>query len=116
MRNPLAALAASFALAACTSVETVRVSSNEIVATGGEAVALVQADALGLSAIFYLFDFVQADLDVVVNKLLVSEAKAMGADRMDLRTARQNPRHGIFAISGGILGLTYAHAVGVAVR
>ena len=115
MKQTLAALFVAFALAACTSVETATISSNEI-AANGEAVAVIQGDALGFTLIFYLVDIVQADLDTVVNKLLVSEAKAMGANKVDLKGFFTTPRHGIFALTGGIIGFPYAHAEGVAVK
>ena len=60
---------------------------SDIVASGGEAVAVVQAEALGLTAIFHIVDIVSCDLDQVVNKLLVSEAKAMGGSKVDLDVA-----------------------------
>ena len=78
MKKTIVAIAAAFGLVACTSVETATVSGSEI-AANGEAVAVVQANALGLTAIFHMIDLVQSDLDTVVNKLLVAEAKAMGA-------------------------------------
>ncbi|HCF60985.1 MAG TPA: hypothetical protein DFS52_23685 [Myxococcales bacterium] len=115
MKRTLAALFAAFAFTACTSVETATVSSNEIIGNG-DAVAVIQADAIGSSLIFYLVDIVQADLDTVVNKLMVSEAKAMGANRVELKGFMTTPRHGIFRLTGAIIGFPYAHAEGVAVR
>ena len=110
----VSALVAS-SLVGCTSVESATVSGNEI-AANGEAVAVVQANAIGLSAIFHIVDIVQADLDTVVNKLLVAEAKAMGASKVDLKGAATTPRSGIFALFGGIIGFPMASANGVAVK
>ena len=113
----LVALAAvSCGLFACTSVETATVSGAEVVATGGEAVAVAQAESLGLTAIFHIVDIVASDLDQVVNKLLVSEAKAMGGTKVDLKGAGTTPRHGLFALMGGIIGITGSHAMGVVVK
>jgi hypothetical protein len=111
----LSAIAAS-SLVACTSVETAVVSGNEVAAQSGEPVAVVQGTALGLTAIFHIVDLVQSDLDTVVNKLLVAEAKAMGANRVQLLGAATTPRHGIFALTGGIIGITMSQASGVAVK
>lgn len=111
----VAALAAS-SLMACTSVETAVVSGNEVVANGGQAVAVIQGTSLGLTAIFHIVEIVKSDLDTVVNKLLVAEAKAMGANRVDVKMAFATPRHGIFALAGGILHPVPAMAVGVAVK
>lgn len=110
----LSAVAAS-SMVACTSVESAVVSGTEI-ASNGEAVAVVQANALGLTAIFHIVDIVQSDLDTVINKLLIAEAKAMGASKVELLTAGTTARHGIYALTGTIIGVTSSGAVGVAVK
>ncbi|MBU8899655.1 hypothetical protein DRW03_25165 [Corallococcus sp. H22C18031201] len=110
----LSAVLAS-SLVGCTSVESAVVSGSEI-AANGEAVAVVQANALGLTAIFHIIDIVQSDLDTVVNKLLITEAKAMGASKVDLKGASTTPRHGIYALFGTIIGVTSSSATGVAVK
>ncbi len=115
MKKTFAALAAALALGACTSVETATVSGNEV-AANGEAVAVVQATSLGFSAIFYLVDIVQSDLDLVTNKLLVAEAKALGANKIDVKVASTVPRHGIFALFGGVIAFPISYGMGVAVR
>ena len=115
MKSTVLACLVAFSMTACTSVEHATVSGNEV-AANGEAVAVVQASALGLTAIFHIVDIVTADLDVVVNKLLVAEAKAMGANKVDLKGASTTPRHGIFALMGLIIGVTSASAMGVAVK
>lgn len=109
-------LAAALAIAGCTSVESATVSSEEIVANGGSAVAVIQASAIGLTAIFHIVDIVVADLDVAVNKVLVTEAKAMGATKVDLLSASTTPRHGMFAIYGTLIGFPESRAVGIAVK
>ncbi len=111
----LSAIAAS-SLLACTSVESAIVSSSEVQTRNGDAIAVIQANALGLTALFHIVDIVQSDLDTVVNKLLISEAKAMGATRVDLVGASTTPRHGIYALTGSIIGVTSSTAVGVAVK
>ncbi len=116
MKKAILSAVAASSLVACTSVETAVVSGAEIAANGGEAVAVVQANALGLTAIFHIVDLVQSDLDTVVNKLLVAEAKAMGASKVDLKGAGTTPRHGIFALAGGIIGVTSSSAMGIAVK
>lgn len=115
MKKAFVAVLAAASLAACTSVETATVSGQEI-AANGEAVAVVQASALGLTALFHMVDLVQSDLDTVVNKLLVAEAKAMGASKVDLKGAGTTPRSGIYALAGFIIGVTSSNAMGVAVK
>ena len=116
MKKAFVAAILASSLVACTSVETAIVSSNEVSASGGEPIAVVQGTALGFTAIFHVIDLVQSDLDTVVNKLLVSEAKAMGGNKVQVLTANTTPRHGIFALFGGILGFPISQATGVAVK
>lgn len=116
MKKFLFAVLAASSLVGCTSVETATVSSTEVVTSGGEAVAVVQGTAVGITLLFHIVDIVQADLDTAVNKLVIAEAKAMGASRVDLKGASTTPRHGIFALAGGIIGFPMASAQGVAVK
>jgi hypothetical protein len=124
MLRTVVALTLACALVACQSVEVATVSTNEITAQGGDAVAVVQADAIGFTLLFHLVDVVHSDLDVSVNRLLVSEAKAMGASKIDLKDAHTTPRHGIFAVGHPFLCLPIlaifcwptSHAVGLAVK
>jgi hypothetical protein len=121
MKKALIAVTAATGLAACTSVDTATVSSSELVTSGGEAVAVVQGTAVGFTLLFHIVDLVQADLDTAVNNLIIKEAKAMGASRVDLKSASTTPRHGVFAIFGPPLGLNLigfpmSSAQGVAVK
>jgi hypothetical protein len=116
MKKALVAALAASTLVGCYSVESTAVASSEVVASGGEAVAVVQATSIGFSVFFYLIDVVQSDLDTAVNKLLVSEAKAMGANKIDLKGAWTTPRQGIFSLTGLILGFPLAQANAVAVK
>ena len=43
MKKGFLAVALAFAVSGCTSVESATVASNEVTATGGEAVAVIQA-------------------------------------------------------------------------
>lgn len=115
MRMALVVALATLGVGACTSMETTVISKTEV-AANGEPVELIQVEALGLTAIFHIVDIVQSDLDVVVNKLLVAEAKASGASKVDLKSANTTPRHGIYALTGGLIGITSSSAVGVAVK
>ena len=116
MKKAIFAAVVASSLVACTSVETAVVSGNEVSAQGGEPIAVIQGTALGLTAIFHVVDLVQSDLDTVVNKLLVAEAKAMGGNKVQVIGAHTTPRHGIFALTGTIIGGTYSQATGVAVK
>ena len=112
---------------ACTSVETATVGAGDL-AGPGQAMAVIQGQSLGFSVLFHYVDLVHSDLDTVVNKLLVAQAKAMGASRVELKTATTTPRSGIFALVGAVpmldapapylnlLSFTNARAVGVAIK
>ncbi len=116
MKNVILALAMAFGVSACTSVESATVAGNEVVANGGEAVAVIQANSLGFTLIFHIVDIVSSDLDQIVNKLLVAEAKAMGASKIDLKGASTTPRHGIFALAGFIIGFPMSSGTAIAVK
>lgn len=119
MKKSLLAVGLAFAMSGCVSVESATVASNEIVGNGGEAIAVIQANSMGWTLFFHIVDIVQSDLDQVVNKLLVGEAKGMGASKVDLKSASTTPRHGIFAVFTPMLnitGPTFSSAVGVAVK
>jgi len=118
MKKLLAALVASLALStmACQSVESAKVDPATI-ASNGEAVAIVQCTALGLTAIFHFITITEASLDTVVNKMMVAEAKALGGNKVQPLAAMEMPKHGlIFALAGGIIALPPAMAVGIAVK
>ncbi|OGQ12268.1 MAG: hypothetical protein A2138_24420 [Deltaproteobacteria bacterium RBG_16_71_12] len=118
MKKLLAAVIASFALsmAACQSVESAKVDPATI-ASNGEAVAVVQCTALGLTAIFHFITITEASLDTVVNKMMVAEAKALGGNKVQLLGAMEMPKHGlIFMLAGGIVNLPPAMAMGIAVK
>ena len=116
MKKAILSAVVASSLVACTSVETAVVSGNEVTATGGQPIAVIQGTSLGLTAIFNVVDLVQSDLDTVVNKLLVAEAKAMGGNKVQLLHAYTTPRHGIFALPAIIIGIPYSQATGVAVK
>lgn len=106
-------------LGACSSVESAKVDGSTI-ASNGEAVAVVQATNIGIYLLFNFVPLVPSDLDVVVNKLLVTEAKALGANKVELLSAMEYPKDGIFKWFGptGLNWVNFppAYASGVAVK
>ncbi|MCL2011885.1 MAG: hypothetical protein FWG75_03745 [Cystobacterineae bacterium] len=104
------------ALMACTSIEVAKVSGSEIMTGEGEAIAVIQASSLGWTFFWHLVTVVESDLDEVVNKMLVAEAKKMGANKVDLKGASTSPRSGIFGLSAILMGMPSSGAVGVAVK
>jgi hypothetical protein len=118
MKKILTALMASFLLAttACQSVETTKVDATTI-ASQGEAVAVVQCTALGLTAIFHFVTITEASLDTVINKMLVAEAKALGGNKVQLLSVYETPKGGLlFKLMGGMLDIPSATSSGIAVK
>lgn len=123
LKNTFIALALAASVSGCVSVESATVGGNEVVGNGGEAVAVLQVNTIGLSAIFNLISIVQSDIDQVVNRVLVAEAKQMGATKIDIKSVHTTPRHGIFTVLTSaqgiipfILSFTGSEAVAVAVK
>mgnify|MGYP001611865521 CR=1 FL=1 len=118
MKKFLVALVASVALmSACSSIEYTKVNSADIsAANNAEAVAVIQATNLGLYLFFYFVPIFTSDLDTVVNKLLVAEAKAHGGNKVEILGASETPKSGIFALFGNIANVGLAQATGLAVK
>lgn len=125
MMRATIAMAAIFTAAGCSSIESATVSSSEVTAAGGDAIAVIQANSIGFTLLFHTIDVVSSDYDEVVNKLLISEAKALGATRVEVKSASTTPRHGIFAVFGApwqafpflnIVGFPQTEVVGIAVK
>ncbi len=116
----VAAVAALSITAACTSVESAKVDAATI-SSNGEAVAVVQATTLGIYLIFNFVALVESNLDVAVNKTLVTEAKALGGNKVQLLSVFEYPKGGLFKWFGPIYGLNIVNlspsfASGVAVK
>ena len=115
MKRSLVAIVCA-ALMACTSIDTAVVASNDIVTSEGEAIAVIQASTTGISLFFHMISLVDWDLDKSVNKMLIAEAKSMGANKVDLKGAWTTPRHGLYALAGQLLAFPSSQAVGVAIK
>jgi hypothetical protein len=117
MKKFLAILLASAVVSssACTSIESTKVTA-ETIASNGEAVAVVQATAVGLSLILHFITITEASLDTTVNKLLVTEAKALGGNKLQLLNANEEPKKGIFCLTGSVIGFPFSVASAVVVK
>ena len=124
MKKLFVAIVAAVSLAslvACSSIESTKVDGSTI-ASNGEAVAVVQATNLGLTLIFNFVTIFESTLDTSVNKLLVTEAKALGGNKVELLMAMEYPKGGLFQWFGpGPFGLNLASlsptmATGIAVK
>ena len=110
------ALGAAMALtiAACSSVQTVRVQGESVhVGPGLRPIAIVHAQVTSAYVLFIPIPG-GVDLDRVVNRMLLAAAKAMGADKVVDIKVDITPDDGIWALRR-ILGWRSAQASGVAV-
>jgi len=102
-------------IAACSHVSTVRVQEEAVeVGPGLRPVAAVQANAIRGYLLFIPIG-PAADLDRVVNQLMVAAAKTMGADKVVLLDFDATPDGGVWALRK-LLGWRSARASGVAVQ
>lgn len=83
-------------VSACVSIDTATLPSSDVAAQG-EAIAVVQATSIGLTALFNIVPIVESDLDQVTRELIV-EAKGMGASKIQITHAVTTPRRGIFRV------------------
>src|SRR5450432_2417187 len=106
---------AVFAMAlGCTSIETGTLSGNEVLAAGGEPVAIVQVTTVGFSLFFGLVDVVTTDIEQTT-KVLINEAKAMGGSRVEIKSAHSSPRHGVFKLLCAVACFPITEVVGVSI-
>lgn len=123
MKKMLVSLVAAFAFAAvgCSSVETAKVNSADI-ASSSDAVAIIQASELGMNLLWGFVPIADANLDSVVNKSLIAEAKAMGGNKVEIVSMfATNPDQFPFNFQPilylpGLLNIQYAYATGLAVK
>lgn len=90
-------LSVAFAGMGCRSIDAVTVQRTDV-ASRGEAIAVVQASSLGFNLFFNFLPVVRSDLDIVLNRLLVAEAKAMGGAKVEITDAFTTPQRGVFRV------------------
>ena len=123
MKKMLVSLVAAFAFAAtgCTSVQTAKVNSADI-ASSSDAVAIVQATEIGMNLLWGFVPIADANLDSVVNKSLIAEAKAMGGNKVEIVSMyATNPDQFPYNFQPilylpGLLNIQVAYATGLAVK
>lgn len=108
------AQAAVIALAACSSVTTVRVQPDNLhVGPGMRPIAIVHAQVT--SGYFFFIPIPgHVDLDRVVNRMLIATAKTLGADKVVNIKVDITPDTGVWTLRK-VLGWRSAEASGVAV-
>ncbi|MCA9677741.1 MAG: hypothetical protein H6709_16955 [Kofleriaceae bacterium] len=113
--RPAVLVAAAVALAACSSISTVRVQPENVeVGPGLRPVAAIQANATSAYVLFIPLPG-GVSLDRVVNRMLIVAAKTMGADKIVGLTFDVTPDTGIWTIRK-IIGWRSARAAGIAVQ
>lgn len=109
------AIALSAALAACSSVSTVRVQPENVAAGPGlRPIAAIQVNATTGYILFIPIPG-KVDLDRVVNRMLIVAAKTMGADKVANLEFEVTPDSGIWSLRK-LFGWRSARASGVAVQ
>lgn len=111
----IALLAFVTAVAACSSISTVRLQPENVeVGPGLRPVAAIQANA---SSAYVLFIPLPGgvSLDRVVNRMLIVAAKTMGADKIVNLQFSVTPDNGIWTLRK-VLGWRSARAAGIAVQ
>ncbi len=115
MRKALFAVVVGLSLASCRSIDEAQVISSDV-AANGEAIELMQASSIGFTLFLHNVVVVDSSLDQVVNKMLVAEAKAMGAHRVQLVSATTSPRNGIYALPAILVGFPSSQATGLILK
>lgn len=106
----------SLGMFACNTAKSAKVEAGDVVANG-TPVAVVNASSVGVTLFFHMIPIIDGgDLDTVVNKTLVTEAKAVGGNRVQIIDAMAIPRDGIFMLGGFLVGLPISTASGIAVK
>lgn len=109
------AIVLSAALAACSSVSTVRVQPENVAAGPGlRPIAAIQVNATTGYILFIPIPG-KVDLDRVVNRMLIVAAKTMGADKVANLEFEVTPDSGIWSLRK-LFGWRSARASGVAVQ
>lgn len=103
------------ALAACSSIETVRLQPETVdVGPGLKPLAGIQAHAFTLNVAFLKIPG-GVSLDRVVNQMVIVTAKNLGADKVAGLTFDIDPENGIWFL-WRVLGWRSARAKGIAVQ
>jgi hypothetical protein len=111
----IALLALATALAACSSISTVRLQPENVeVGPGLRPVAAIQANATSGYVLFIPLPG-GVSLDRVVNRMLIVAAKTMGADKIVNLQFDVTPDDGIWTLRK-VLGWRSARAAGIAVQ
>lgn len=122
MKRMLAIVSVCAVLTGCVSVEHATVSDREVVTATGRPLKIVQVDVIGFSLFMHMVPLWSADLETVVNKHLVGEAKHMGGTRVEIKELSVTPTGGIHGLVQClfpiplILCTRTAHAVGIVIE
>jgi hypothetical protein len=111
----LGAVTALGTVTSCTSIETGVISDADFVATTGAPQQIIQVTQVGFSLFFGFVDVVSTDLDSTT-KLVIAEAKARDASKIEIKSAHTSPRAGIFKVLCALACFPSTEVVGVAVK
>jgi hypothetical protein len=100
---------------ACTSIESGVLSDENFVTEKGSPQGIIQVTKIGFSVFFGLVDVVGTDLDSTT-KVLIAEAKAMDASKVEIKSAHTTPRQGVFRLLCALVCFPTTEITGVAVK
>jgi hypothetical protein len=102
-------------LGACTSIESGVLSDENFVTDKGAPQGIIQVTQVGFSVFFGLVDVVSTDIDGTT-RVLIAEAKAKDATKVEIKTAHTTPRHGVFRVLCALVCFPTTEVTGVAVK
>ena len=117
MRNLFAACVLfAFATGCATSTHFTKVNPSDVSANG-DAIAVMSSTGCALTFFFHLVEpWEEGSLKHVIKKGLVNQAKQLGANKVQITDAYESPKNGLFALTGGLAGISTASASGVAIK
>jgi hypothetical protein len=115
MARGAAGWALIWVLGACTSIESGVLTDENFVTEKGTPQGIIQVTQVGFSVFFGLVDVVSTDIDGTT-RVLIAEAKAMDATKVEIKTAHTTPRHGVFRVLCALVCFPTTEVTGVAVK
>ena len=106
----------TLSMGCATSTEFTKVNPADISANG-DAIAVINSNGFAVTFFFHLAQpWDEGSLKHVINKALVKQAKQLGGNKVELLYAGETPKDGLYALTGSVIGVSQAHASGVAIK
>ena len=116
MKIMMSLVICAFLMGCATSTQYAKVNPADISANG-DAIAVIDSHGCALTFFFHLAQpWEEGTLKHVIKKELVTKAKQLGANKVELLNASETPKNGLYALTGNIIGISAASASGVAIK